>query len=469
MYGINKYGFVIALVFMAMLSNAQTISGKLSFLANQEISLEGFNGLQTYAIATTKIDANGNFKLAYASTDLGMGYLKSTDNKPLLVVLSGEEIELLGESLSNTQTIKITKGKQNQWFEQYAQQHPRREQALSAWDYLEKIYTTDSLFTVQAKPRKAILQEKQRIQKQDQLFLQSLPPNSYVSWFLPVRKLVSSVSTIAQYRTKEIPATMAAFRDLDYTDKRLYKSGLFKEAIESHFWLLENCGKPLDSVLVEMQFSIDAMLTPLKKDEQKLNEVTDYLFDVLEKRSLFKASEYLALKVLNEVSCTINSDLARQLETYRAMKVGNTAPDIVFPTTRVNPTNDFTIHKLSDLTSNYTLVVFGASWCPKCKEEMPAIAKLYRTWKAQGVEVLLVSLDEDQKAFYEFTINYPFISITDLKKWDGTIVKDYYVFGTPTMYLLDKNRKIILRPNSVKQMDAGVDWYLVKGNAINQH
>ena len=466
MYGINKYGFVIGLVFMTMHSNAQTIMGKLTFLANQEISLEGFNGLQTYAIATTKIDGNGNFKLAYASTDLGMGYLKSTDNKPLLVVLSGEEIELLGESLSNTQTIKITKGKQNQWFEQYAQQHPRREQALSAWDYLEKIYTTDSLFTVQAKPRKAILKEKQRIQKQDELFLQSLPPNSYVSWFLPVRKLVSSVSTIAQYRTKEIPATIAAFRALDYTDKRLYKSGLFKEAIESHFWLLENCGKPLDSVLVEMQFSIDAMLTPLKKDEQKLNEVTDYLFDVLEKRSLFKASEYLALKVLNEVSCTINSDLARQLETYRAMKVGNTAPDIVFPTTRVNPTNDFTIHKLSDLTSNYTLVVFGASWCPKCKEEMPAIAKLYRTWKAQGVEVLLVSLDEDQKAFYEFTINYPFISITDLKKWDGTIVKDYYVFGTPTMYLLDKNRKIILRPNSVKQMDAWVDWYLVKGNAI---
>ncbi len=50
----------------------------------------------------------------------------------MLVVLSGEEIELLGESLSNTQTIKITKGKQNQWFEQYAQQHPRREQSLSA-------------------------------------------------------------------------------------------------------------------------------------------------------------------------------------------------------------------------------------------------------------------------------------------------------------------------------------------------
>ena len=466
MYGIKKYGFVIGLVFMAMLSNAQTISGKLSFLANQEIALEGFNGLQTYAIATTKIDANGNFKLAYANTDLGMGYLKSTDNKPLLVVLSGEEIELLGESLSNTQTIKITKGKQNQWFEQYAQQHPRRKQALSAWDYLEKIYTTDSLFTVQAKPRKAILKEKQRIQKQDELFLQSLPKESYVSWFLPVRKLVSSVATIAQYRTKEIPATMAAFRALDYTDKRLYKSGLFKEAIESHFWLLENCGKPLDSVFIEMQKSIDTMMVGLVKDEKKLNEVSDYLFNLLERHSLYNASEYLAIKVLNEVSCTINSDLAKQLETYRAMKKGNTAPNIVFPKSTIYPTANFTPTQLIDIKSKYTLVVFGASWCPKCKEEIPEIAKLYPTWKNNDVEVLLVSLDENEMDFINFASVFPFISVCDYQKWNSPIAQNYYVFGTPTMYLLDKEQKIILRPNTVKHMESWVDWNLVKASAL---
>jgi hypothetical protein len=39
MNGIKKYGFVIGLVFMAMLSNAQSIAGKLSFLAHQEIAL----------------------------------------------------------------------------------------------------------------------------------------------------------------------------------------------------------------------------------------------------------------------------------------------------------------------------------------------------------------------------------------------------------------------------------------------
>lgn len=46
------------------------------------------------------------------------------------------------------------------------------------------------------------------------------------------------------------------------------------------------------------------------------------------------------------------------------------------------------------------------------------------------------------------------------------IIKNYHVFGTPTMYLLDKQRKIILRPNSLKQVEAWVDWYLAQGNPL---
>jgi hypothetical protein len=78
----------------------------------------------------------------------------------------------------------------------------------------------------------------------------------------------------------------------------LYKSGLLRETIEAHFWLIENSGRSLDSVFVEMNVSIDHMIESLVKDEKKFNEITAYLFNLLEQRSLFGASEYLALKVL---------------------------------------------------------------------------------------------------------------------------------------------------------------------------
>lgn len=456
---------LIVLTCIALLTSssfAQTISGNLKLLANQEIKLEGFSGLKTYPISMPNTDENGNFKLTYSKSDYGIGYLISADEKPLFVILSGEDIELVGEALSYTETIKITKGRENQWFEQYAKEHPRREQALSAWIYLEKIYTSYSLFAFQEAPNQAIQKEKQRIKSEDALFLSKLPKESYVSWFLPTRKLVSSVSTVAQYRPEEISATISAFRAIDYTDNRLYKSGLFKDAIEGHFWLLENSGRSLDSVFIEMQFSIDAMMVNLVKDDKKLNEVTTYLFDLLERHSLSKAAEYLALKVLNETSCTLDNDLAKQLESYRAMKKGNIAPDISFNGDVLAPgyTTENFPKNLSDISSKYTLVVFAASWCPKCKEEVPEIAKHYTKWKENDVEVVLVSLDENKEDYHNFVKNAPFISTCDFQKWNSEIVNNYYVFGTPSMYLLDNNRRILLRPNSVNQMDAWVDWYL---------
>lgn len=457
---------VLPLLLYTSLLTAQSITGNLTQLDGQEIRLEGFNGLKTYPISSSTIDEKGNFKLTYSKTDYGVGYVMSADDKPLFVILSGEAIELLGETLSDTETLKVTKGQENQWLEQYAQEHPKREQALSAWMYLEKMYTLDSLFSVHERPANSIQTEKQRIKVEDAAFLAKLPKDSYVSWFLPTRKLVSSVSTVAQYRPEEIPATIRAFRNLDYTDQRLYKSGLFKDAMESHFWLLENSGRSLDSVFIEMQGSIDAMMVHLVKDDKKLNEVTGYLFDLLERHSLFQASEYLALNVLNQNSCTIDSDLAKQLESYRTMKKGNTAPNIEFNKDIAAPSYKDTEQpkQLSDLQSDYTVVVFGASWCPKCTEELPKITKHYSKWKAQGVEVVFVSLDETKEQFDNFTAVFPFISICDYQKWESPIVKEYYVFATPTMFLLDNTREIILRPQSVEQMDAWVDWYLMQAN-----
>lgn len=438
----------------------QTVRGEFTALANQPIKLEGFKGLKTYTIASASIDKYGKFQLNYTKEDYGIGYLTSSDGKSFVVILCGEDIELVGESLNIPETIEVVKGEENLWFEQYAKEHTKREQVLSAWNYLNKIYRSDSLFGKHQVPVEAIIAETNRIKEEDKLFLENLPAESFVRWFLPIRKLISDVSMVAQYRNEEIPATIEAFRKLDFTDILLYKSGLYKDAIESHFWLIENCGKSLDSVYIEMQLSIDSMLNNLVKDEDKLNEVTDYLFDLLERHSLFQASEYLAIKVLNEVSCTIDANLAKQLETYRAMKKGNTAPELFFDGDNIAKgySADNFPRKLSDIQSEYYLIVFGASWCPKCNEELPQIVNLYQKWKNKGVEVVYISLDENKKDFVDFAGGFPFLSSCDYQKWNGKNVDSYYVFATPTMFLLDENNEILLRPNSVKQMDAWVDW-----------
>lgn len=459
------YAFIL-LFYCTFAYSQSTITGAFSELANQQIKLAGFEGFNTYKVDSVLANDKGVFNLSFGKKDYGMGYLSAADNKPFFVIFSSEAIKLKGEAFAFPETVEILEGTENQIFEQYVTEHPRREQALSVWEYLEKIYRHDSLFAAHETPKQAIAIEKQRIKAEDSLFLAGLAPETYVSWYLPVRKLVNSVSVIAQYRTEEIPVAISAFRNISYTDPRLYKSGLLVDVIESHFWLIENSGRSLDSVYIEMKISIDSMVENLLADEQKLNEITEYLFKLLEKRSLFEASEYQALKLLNEKSCTINNDFAAQLESYRAMKQGNTAPDFDFKADCLAPgyPRAEIPEKLSALKSKYTVVVFGAGWCPQCPIELSQIARLYPKWIGQNIEVVFVSLDEDEKIFKSFAGIFPFISICDYQKWESSVVKSYHVFATPTIYLLDDNREILLRPNSVNQLDSWVDWYLVQGN-----
>ena len=138
---------------------AQTISGNFSQLPNQEIRLEGFNGLNTFPISKTIINENGLFELSYSNDNRGVGYLLTLENQPLFVILSGENIEIMGEALNFPEAITITKGKQNQIYQQYIKEQYMREQVLSAWYFLQKIYTFDSLLTIHKEPVKAINEE----------------------------------------------------------------------------------------------------------------------------------------------------------------------------------------------------------------------------------------------------------------------------------------------------------------------
>ncbi len=72
------------------------------------------------------------------------------------------------------------------------------------------------------------------------------------------------------------------------------------------------------------------LLHRVQHHSEEYNSLTIFLFNLLESHSLFAASEYLALKLMNQNSCLVEEGIANQLESYRKMKVGNTAPDIEF-------------------------------------------------------------------------------------------------------------------------------------------
>jgi peroxiredoxin len=257
---------------------------------------------------------------------------------------------------------------------------------------------------------------------------------------------------------KETQSPTNPFLDINHSNQQIYSSGLIYNLIEKQFWSIQNSPLTEKSKYKEMTSSVDIILDSLSKNEKLYNDLTKYLFNYFEKYSLFAASEYIALKALNQKEVTLNTALINKLESYRKMKVGNQAPnfELVGDVFENGSAVKAAVH-LSDIKAKYKLIIFGGSWCPQCRAEMIQLLPRYNNWKAKGLEVIFVALDTDKNEFEKFTAPFPFYSACDYKKWDTQAAKDYYVSSSPTIFLLDSNNKIILRPPTVASLDSWLD------------
>jgi thiol-disulfide isomerase/thioredoxin len=138
------------------------------------------------------------------------------------------------------------------------------------------------------------------------------------------------------------------------------------------------------------------------------------------------------------------------------MAMGRTTVDIVFKNT-TKP-----LLTLNSIASKYKLVVFGASWCEKCQVDIPKLKSYYENWNSKyNLEIVFVSLDTEKEKYNGFVKDFPWTSSCELMGWESKAAIDYCVFGTPTMYLLDRKNTILLKPISEKQIQA---WLEINAN-----
>lgn len=98
---------------------------------------------------------------------------------------------------------------------------------------------------------------------------------------------------------------------------------------------------------------------------------------------------------------------------------------------------------LSDLRGKPVVLNIWATWCPPCREEMPAIEKVNRSYKELGLVIIgvnLTSQDSEQavSAFVqELGLTFP-IALDR----DGSVGDRYRPLGLPTTYFIDSQGMI---------------------------
>ena len=118
------------------------------------------------------------------------------------------------------------------------------------------------------------------------------------------------------------------------------------------------------------------------------------------------------------------------------------AVPILQPMKEQAPTPDFSLAtpegkklSLKDFRGKIVLLNFWASWCVPCREEMPAMEKLYQEYKQKNFVVLAVAVKDRKQDAIDFAkelkLTYPIALDHDAQV--GTL---YGAWGLPATYLI---------------------------------
>ena len=96
---------------------------------------------------------------------------------------------------------------------------------------------------------------------------------------------------------------------------------------------------------------------------------------------------------------------------------------------------------LDDLAGHVVLVDFWASWCPPCKASFPALEAISREYRARGVEVIAVNLDERQRDADAFLDAHPHdMTVTFDPK--GATAQAFGVRAMPSSFVIDRTGEV---------------------------
>ena len=107
---------------------------------------------------------------------------------------------------------------------------------------------------------------------------------------------------------------------------------------------------------------------------------------------------------------------------------------------------------LKDYRGKVVFLNFWATWCESCREEMPAMDRLYREFKGKGLEIVAVNVKDKRQDALTFAkklkISYPIMMDPE-----GEVGLLYGAFGMPATYLIDRKGVVLAR------MWGPTDWY----------
>jgi thiol-disulfide isomerase/thioredoxin len=263
--------------------------------------------------------------------------------------------------------------------------------------------------------------------------------------------------------------------NVDFNDDRLLRTPFFEFKLDDYFKYYVS-PEP-DSVIKEVKYILLYARTGKEMYPYLLTKFTNKYLNP-EYMGQDKVFLYLFENFYSKGDTTFLNTASRKMIFDRAYsmmanQIGNPAPllDLTDTSGKVVP--------MYNLQGTFTVILFWDPTCGHCKEEIPRIDSMYKAkWKSLGIKVYSVNVAEKMITEWKKFIAEKQLSPDWIQAYQTREVREteqaagqpnfrqlYDVTKTPTVYLLDDQKRIIAKQLSLEQFDDLITAKLKKQTA----
>lgn len=250
------------------------------------------------------------------------------------------------------------------------------------------------------------------------------------------------------------------FDNVNFADNRLLRTQFFHSKLDRYF---EKMIIPApDTIIKESKYVLDLA----EANEEVFQYTLQTLFNKynnsnimgMDKAFVFFAENYYLNGRAEWADKEWLSKVEERVREIKPNLVGNKAPELRLLKT------DGTLLTLSSINADYIVLFFYDPTCGHCKKATPKILEISEKYWAHGVEVIGIYTQVEQEVWTKY------IEEKGLQDWHNVwdpynqsgFRDNYDVKTSPSIYLLDKNKRIIGKRIDAETLEKMLDDFINK-------
>jgi len=444
----------------SMARSGYQIELKLDNFKGEEVILASYYGGSNQVVDTFAVNNKGTITLKGAEPLKGGAYLVilPPENKFFELIIDKEQIFSLSCDVEDaTKTMKVKGSEENRLFYEYLNFISGKRKEAEGFGEEMKLAKSD--------------EEKEKINKKRDVLDDEVTnyfeeiltkyPRNIISIIInaarpPVKMPERLTKEDADATEKYLYYKQHYFDNLDRGDDRMLRTNFFIKRVD--YYMEKLTPQIPDSI----SLSVDYILLPMKKDSELFKYYLVHLLNKYAKSKMVGMDAVYVHIVRNYYQKGLApwtdkktlDDIIENANDLEPILIGKQAPNV-----RLKQ-KDGTPLAIEDVKSKYTVLYFWDPDCGHCKKVSPEMIAFEEKYKEKGVALLGICTEirDEVKKCWE-TIDergYNWLNLVDpyLQSRYKTL---YNIKSTPQIFILDKDKKIVMKRIGAEQLDEIMD------------